>query len=382
MAEQRDPVVFQRKGSGRRWDFYFLDENNRRIYRRCPKSIAKKDDARKYARDKQAEYHKPKFPEPEPQAPTLSEFCEGFFDWNGPWVRTQQTMDRAFSRSTARMRAGHLANWILKDFGSRRLEPGFVTAAEIQQWLVGLKLANQTRNHVLFTWRIVLHQAQMGDRLLSNPAELVPMFGRNPDSPDPFTLPDFALMFPPSMSKCLRIWGDLKHLAAFMTLASTGIRSGELRALQWLHLVEDPPAMVIARGVKNDGSIGTTKTNQTRVVVLPKRTLAILRQWRAATPARAPGHLIFCGEGPDHPWHREALSGALPSALARAKVETEGRRLVVHSFRHAYVSTFRRRLPEELLRMLSGHRSKALEEYDQPSLQELLKHNLDRCVFR
>ncbi len=47
----------------------------------------------------------------------------------------------------------------------------------------------------------------------------------------------------------------------------------------------------------------------------------------------------------------------LPEALERAKVPTTGRRLVVHSFRHACVTTFKPRLPEELLRALTRHRS-------------------------
>ncbi len=120
------------------------------------------------------------------------------------------------SRATVAIWAGHLKKWILPAFGKRSLEPGSFTPGDIQTWLLTEPRANQTGNHILFSFRRVCHQAQMDGLLGSNPAGLVAVFGRNPDRPDPFTLADFALLFPEVLAVCIAIWGDFKHYAALL----------------------------------------------------------------------------------------------------------------------------------------------------------------------
>jgi hypothetical protein len=45
------------------------------------------------------------------------------------------------------------------------------------------------------------------------------------------TLAECAALFPSDRDELVRIWGDAHHATAFLTLMSTGIRSGALRAL-------------------------------------------------------------------------------------------------------------------------------------------------------
>jgi hypothetical protein len=74
-------------------------------------------------------------------------------------------LDRSFgteswiiTREMAQMRRGHLTNHILPQFKDR--EVGTITSADIDDWLLGLNVANATKNHIMDTFRVVLDEAK------------------------------------------------------------------------------------------------------------------------------------------------------------------------------------------------------------------------------
>ena len=127
-----------------------------------------------------------------------------------------------------------------------------------------------------------------------------------------------------------------------------------------------------------------TKTGTTRVVLLPVKTQRALSAWHDLTKWKAPSDFIFSA-GPGEPHGDKWLIRALPRTIERLNekakekklppvVDTTGRSLVVHSFRHTFVSAVRNVAPDEIARAMSGHvTEKALDIYTHRTAADLLE---------
>jgi integrase len=59
---------------------------------------------------------------------------------------------------------------------------------------------------------------------------------------------------PPAVTDLIDIWGTYQFAVLFLTLASTGMRSGEVRALTWKRIHIDGKPMDVIRAINSDGS--------------------------------------------------------------------------------------------------------------------------------
>jgi integrase len=301
--------------------------------------------------------------------PRLEDFARDFFKWEScAWIARQHAKGRPFGRYQARTRRAHLENYIFPQFGKKRLAE--LTRPMIEDWLVSLDLANQTKNHMLYTLHIVLREAKSAKLIRDNPLQEMEPLGKNPRKRDVFTMEELRTLFPHDLAELTRIWKTPKYAALFIALATTGIRSGEARALLWRHLLAEG-WLHVERAHKVDGTIGTTKTGEERVVALPRRTVEVLEWWRRQSPFTAEDHLMFFGMNAVTPLNVETVTHFLPGALQRAGVQITGRNLVVHSLRHTYNTIMRQVLPEEILRKLTGHKTPEMtQHYDHPGVQD------------
>jgi integrase len=307
-----------------------------------------------------------------PLQPTLEEYATGFFDEGSSWVTRQREKGRRFSVAIRKARSSHLSKHILPQFGKRRLTE--IMKRDVESWLAGLAVGNSMRNQVLFSLRIILRDAVDAGILYANPLERFEMFGSDAIERDPFTLAELGKLFPDAIEGLLKVWGDAEIATAFTLLATTGIRSGEVRALRWANVLKDDRALYIDSSCKtHEGDrIGTTKSGDARVVLLPAKAREALQWWRGASLWTEPGDLLFRGQD-GRPRPQQWLQRAFRPALKAAKVEVGDRVLVIHSFRHTYNSMMRSVLPEAILRAMTGHKSEAMTaHYDHPGPEELL----------
>ena len=306
------------------------------------------------------------------RSPTLEDYTADFFKWDVcPWIKRQQAKGRSFGEYQAQVRRAHLDNHIVPQFGKKRLAE--LTRPMIENWLISLELANQTKNHILYTLRIILREAKAAKLIADNPLQETEPLGKNPRKRDALTMDELRLLFPTHEEKLLSIWRELEYAALFLTVATTGIRSGEVRALLWQHVL--PGGWLhVERAVKMNGSIGTTKTGDQRVIALPARTVEILEQWRQKTLYKLDDDFVFPGRDGDKPLNVETLTHFFPGALKRAEIPVNGRNLVVHSLRHTYNTIMRAVLPEGVLRQFTGHRTPEMTGlYDHPTIADTVK---------
>jgi hypothetical protein len=99
-------------------------------------------------------------------ADTLEDFARDFFRESSPWMARQRAKGRPFSKAHAQGRQNHLDKYILPRFRSTALSD--IRKPEIEDWLLSLPLANATRNHLLYTLRIVLREAK-ARKLITEP---------------------------------------------------------------------------------------------------------------------------------------------------------------------------------------------------------------------
>ncbi len=270
------------------------------------------------------------------------------------------------------MRRGHLQNYVFPQLGDVALAD--LNPVMIENWLVGLPLANQTKNHILYTLNIILSEARRENLIPFNPVSDVEPMASDYVARDVLTLQELKQLFPSDQERLLEIWKHLKWAALFNLLAATGIRSGEIRALRWSSVLWEMKAILVLQAVKADGTIGEPKTKAQRGIFIPNMAMDLLSDWKELTLFKDPDHLIFYGPDPRSPIRRETLLAHFGPALKKAKIETAGRNLVVHSLRHTYNTIMRQVLPLEILQEFTGHRSmKMTDRYDHPALKDRLK---------
>ncbi|WP_320130806.1 site-specific integrase [uncultured Sphaerochaeta sp.] len=351
------------------WFFYYYDVDGKR----CSKSTGtnKKYEADVFAQNFMDEDDKTLI--------TLQQYTTNFFVWDVcPWIKRQHAKGKSFSPSIAQQRRSHLTTYILPKFGHRILSS--LNRIEIENWLIELKkkgtkeqLTNQTKNHILYTFRIVLREAEREALVPYNCLATVESLGGTSKARDIFSKEELLKLFPTDIKQMEAIWGRREYAYMFYLLATTGMRVGELRALQWKHVQwkEDRNALLIEHTVKHDNSIGTTKTGKTRIVVLTKRAQDCLDDWLHVTPFDQMRDFIFFGQDRSSTVTGRTLLNHFAKALEKVGIDTTGRNLVIHSFRHTYNTMLKPLMPTEVLQSMTGHSSDAMtEHYNHPTFDD------------
>lgn len=316
-------------------------------------------------------------------AVTLEDFAAGFFRWGlSLWIKRQHAKGRSFGKAQAQNRQNHLDGYILPRFGKATLSE--ITKPDIEDWLVTLPLSNGTKNHLMYSLRIVLREAKARKLITDNPLQEPEPLGKTSKARDVFSLAELRLLFPPG--HLAQIWHSQAKGALFMILASTGIRSGEARALAWRQVLWTDRALLVDRCVNKAGEIApiSDKKGGSKIVLIPSRTLDELRAWQNMSLWREPEDFVFSGETRGHPLGSAAITHALAPAIRRINrvaekaglplpINVANRVLTVHGFRYGFNTAMRRLLPEQTLRLLMGHHSERMTDlYDHPQIEAQL----------
>jgi integrase len=108
---------------------------------------------------------------------------------------------------------------------------------------------------------------------------------------------------------------------------------------------------------------GTEEHPKFRIVPLPDITLNLLKE-HIAKKEIAQEDFIFKGQKePDKPITAFYVHDNLERLMKKARIEINGRRLIVHSFRFTYVTFMRRELPAETVMKLVGHTTIGMTKY-------------------
>jgi integrase len=153
-------------------------------------------------------------------------------------------------------------------------------------------------------------------------------------------------------------------------MLTTGLRLGEVKALTWGDWYREFNVFHINKAVKNDETIGMTKNEKERIVLILDKALQMLNGWESEALFTSDDDLIFCCNR-FKPINRKTCSEHFKKGLSNAKIEIGERNLVIHSLRHTMNTKIRRCFDDETLRLFTGHLDvKMTDAYDHPTVED------------
>jgi integrase len=208
-------------------------------------------------------------------------------------------------------------------------------------------LSARTVRYIATIVQAALGKAVKGKQLKSNPADdAEPPSAKQAKSPE---------MHPWSASELSAFLGWAKDHSdlypAWYTLATTGMRRGELLGLRWKDIELDKGTLAVRRSAtlvrtKGEGfdiKEGTTKGGTSRVVNLDAATAEVLRAWRKQRGGLGlqlvqPGSLVFGSDDGSHR-HPEHFSRTWSQTVYRAiRQGTDVPGIRLHDLRHTMAS--------------------------------------------
>ncbi len=305
--------------------------------------------------------------------PTLKEYAKNMFDWNTSIYlkrKSELKQGRKISPETAEIRNLFLHKHLFPQFGDTRLDK--ITVVEFEKWWLNLDLSNATKNSILTTLKLVMKEAIRQSIIEHTPLTGVELLDPASRTRDYLRMDELNRLFPADIEEFEKVWkAKVGYGVVLLIAVSGGLRSGELRALRWKHVVWETGGVLVMRARKRLTGEGEPKAGSIRGVLLPERTMAMLRWWYDQNHQLGPEVYISPATS------SKVLLRALKYAMDVVGIDYHTRYLDVHSLRHTYNSHMRGLLDESNLMAFTGHRTmKMLEHYDQKTVAEKLERRV------
>jgi len=160
------------------------------------------------------------------------------------------------------------------------------------------------------------------------------------------------------------VWKDSMGYCAFLLAATTGMRRGEILALQWKNIDFDHAVITIEQAWKGRGEIGPPKWNSTRIVPVPEKLLSALAALKDESIRIAQNDFVLCyddGSRLGDTWWKKRFM----RAMEKAGIDYKGRNLKPHSFRHTLNTLLRNagQDPAKIRATLGWQQEKIQENY-------------------
>ena len=336
----------------------------------------------------------------EKESVTIGKMAAAMFQDNSDYVRRRREKGFIKDEATLREIQGHLKNFIVKNYG--HLKPEEIDPVVVDNDLIRMERSNSWRNRQVSILNFILNEAVWLKMIKYKPVLGNYKFKKGKKSI--LTREEMDTLFPADFDELSRIW-DRKEVVStdgfmfgviFALITSTGLRSGEARAIS-------PSQLILTDGVKianmvgPDGReaadpLGKTKRKivyglvidrmynyagkivthlkkgdeednpKLRVAVIPEKTVRYLKQWLAISPLTGPQELLFSYDG--RRIRAEYLEDRFAVGIKNAKINMANDRILTpHSLRFTYNTKMRRLIPGERLRLMTGHESEQMTDY-------------------
>jgi len=308
-----------------------------------------------------------------PDIPTLSEYAQDMFDRDKSAYlkrRNELKQGRRISLETAANRHAHVNGYLIPQFGDTKLNK--ITLVDFEKWWMNLNIKNSTKNSIMYTLSLIMKEAVRQGIIEHSPLMGMEALDPNSKTRDYLRMEEVNRLFPAGTDEFQKVWGKNTGYGIILLIAASGgLRSGELRALRWRHVVWETGGVLVMKAQKKISGEGEPKAGSIRGVLLPEQTMTLLRWWYEINNEPGPEvHISPCLSSPP-------LFTALKKGMEKAEIDYSDRYLDVHSLRHTYNSHMRGLLDESNLMAFTGHRTvKMLEHYDQKTVAEKLQRRV------
>ncbi len=270
----------------------------------------------------------------------------------------------------------YLINYLLPYFAQYQLTS--ITVSEIRKWrteimegkikpasLKGKIPAHNTINKVFGSLSTILEFAEESELITANPcAKIKPLPKTLYKHRDILTTDEIKKLFPPDTNELISIWGNWENVSLIYLCLSSGMRSGELRALTWADIDWANKFVYINKAIKAGNILGTTKNGKARPVLPPQKAFEFLQQWKKLTVKNSDTDKIFTGRDGKSSVSAQKIRNVFNNALVKVEINLSGERnIVIHSLRHTYNTCMQSALEGNDLRITTGHQSQQMTSH-------------------
>ncbi|MDR0464771.1 MAG: site-specific integrase [Treponema sp.] len=335
----------------------------------------------------------------EKESATIAKMAENMFHKNNAYIKRRRENGYLKDDSTIDEIHGYLNNFILLNYG--HLKPEEIDPVVVDQDLIKMDRSNSWRNRVVSIINFILDEAIWLKMIKYKPA--LKTYKKTKGKKDILAQDELNKLFPDDFDALSKIWDTKSEVSQdgfmfgvlFALKASTGMRSGEVRAISDTQLIATDGkrimkavgsdgkeiaepfgktkkkivyGILLDRMCKNNGDIvnhlkkGDEDDPKMRVSVIPKKTMNYLKHWLSIRVIDPKKDLLFTFKG--RLIRREYLEYRFEKAVINAKIDMKNdRKLTPHSLRFTYNTKMRRKISINKLSDMMGHENNRMTDY-------------------
>ena len=281
-------------------------------------------------------------------------FAKDFFIYGKcPYIQGRLARGYGYSQKLAKSNRGYFENYILPYFTGRAVSS--ISVGDVNRWLLSLpklELSHKTCNNILTLMRQILEVALEDGLVERNVAKIVKPLCEAATAKRrvAFTMDQIHQLFSEP-------WKSNIAEAACRLAAMTGMRSGEIRALQQ-YQVHESFIEVDASYNNNDDGRKTTKSGYSRIVPINREIHQLIQKINSG------GLYVFSFDG-DNPVANTYFEKWLKKKMDELHMEPKpGTLLSFHSFRHYLNSRLvAAGIQGDKIRAVIGHETEDMTEH-------------------
>lgn len=311
----------------------------------------------------------------------FSRYTKDFFIFeNCPYINHRITRGFSYGRPWSKRQRCLLEKVILPYFEQKDICS--ITFGDMDMFIMSLKkrdFSNKKINHVITTLKNIFDFAEMNGVINKNPCKGIKPFKVISKEKGILTKEELDLLFNEETRS--QIWPETIHFILNFLAASTGLRLGELLALQFRDITNG--TLTVRHSYNTDDGLKSTKNGKTRSFRLNEKLLTLLTEFCCK---KQQDEYIFSINSGKSPVDHKTIYKRFWKALEKIGINKEERKLrniTFHSYRHLANSVLLQSgMPPETVRLLLGHSGSAMTaHYSHISLPDIfaIREELSGC---
>lgn len=300
---------------------------------------------------------------------TFGEFAKDWWIWDRcEYIKRQKARGRRLGEAYAKIARGYLENHILPYFRQKKLIK--MTTKDVEDWLLALREDSQKRlnastiNNCLTRFKTMMREAQRLQLIQHDPTASVAKLSPGHNPRGVLCQSEIGTLFKDDHFQ--KVWNNNKtHYTLNLVAAYTGLRLGELQALQVKHIQND--SLVIEQSWARKYGLTEPKWGSQRIVPIPPVVQVQLNLLLRTNTSSTDEDFVFQREWTTTvPVSETTVLSRFYRALRQIGImdeERKERNITFHSWRHTFNSSLRSHVPDYKLQLLTGHRTDAMTNH-------------------